>query len=407
MMETTPNIPQPSGEAESKTAYLVEQLEELHEQGLFNHIRTIESPMDGHIVVDGQSVLNFCANNYLGLANHPRLREAAKRAIDQYGIGPGAVRTIAGTMSLHVELERRLAEFKGAEAVITTQSGFTANLAVIPALVSKGDVIFSDTLNHASIIDGCRLSRAQIVAYAHNDMDDLRRKIAETTEYGRRLIISDGVFSMDGDIARLPDLYEIAKEHNILLMIDDAHGEGVLGRGGRGIVDHFHLHGKIDIEVGTMSKAFGVVGGIVAGHQVIVDWLRQRARPFLFSSAMTVPDVAACLEAVDMLEESEELVQRLWSNGDLMKRELKALGFDIGHSQTPIIPVMLGEASLAQEFSHKLFENGVFAMAIGYPTVAKGAARIRVMNTAAHSQSDLEQALAAFEQVGKSLGVIG
>jgi glycine C-acetyltransferase len=407
MMETTPNIPQPSGEAESKTAYLVEQLEELHEQGLFNHIRTIESPMDGHIVVDGQSVLNFCANNYLGLANHPRLREAAKRAIDQYGIGPGAVRTIAGTMSLHVELERRLAEFKGAEAVITTQSGFTANLAVIPALVSKGDVIFSDTLNHASIIDGCRLSRAQIVAYAHNDMDDLRRKIAETTEYGRRLIISDGVFSMDGDIARLPDLYEIAKEHNILLMIDDAHGEGVLGRGGRGIVDHFHLHGKIDIEVGTMSKAFGVVGGIVAGKRVIVDWLRQRARPFLFSSAMTVPDVAACLEAVDMLEESEELVQRLWSNGDLMKRELKALGFDIGHSQTPIIPVMLGEASLAQEFSHKLFENGVFAMAIGYPTVAKGAARIRVMNTAAHSQSDLEQALAAFEQVGKSLGVIG
>jgi glycine C-acetyltransferase len=403
-MESTQST---SGEADAKTAYLAEQLDDLREQGLFNHIRTIESPMDGHIVVDGKSVLNFCANNYLGLANHPRLREAAKRAIDQYGIGPGAVRTIAGTMSLHVELERRLAEFKGAEAVVTTQSGFTANLAVIPALVGKSDVIFSDALNHASIIDGCRLSRAQIVAYAHNDMDDLRRKIAETTEYGRRLIISDGVFSMDGDIAKLPELNEIAKEHGILLMVDDAHGEGVLGRGGRGIVDHFHLHGKIDIEVGTMSKAFGVVGGIVAGSQVIIDWLRQRARPFLFSSAMTVPDVAACLEAVDMLEESEELVQRLWSNGDLMKRELKALGFDIGHSETPIIPVMLGEASLAQEFSRKLFENGVFAMAIGYPTVAKGAARIRVMNTAAHSQSDLEQALAAFEQVGKSLGVIG
>ncbi len=395
------------GASASKTAYLAAQLDELREQGLYNHIRTIESPMDGQIVVDGKPVLNFCANNYLGLANHPRLREAAKRAIDQYGIGPGAVRTIAGTMSLHVRLEQRLAEFKGAEAVITTQSGFTANLAVIPALVGKGDVIFSDALNHASIIDGCRLSRAQIVAYAHNDMDDLRRKIAETTEYGRRLIISDGVFSMDGDIAKLPELYEIAREHNILLMVDDAHGEGVLGRGGRGIVDHFNLHGKIDVEVGTMSKAFGVVGGIVAGSQVIIDWLRQRARPFLFSSAMTVPDAAACLEAVDMLEESEELVQRLWSNAELMKRELRALGFDIGHSETPIIPVMLGEASLAQEFSRKLFENGVFAMAIGFPTVAKGAARIRVMNTAAHSQSDLEQGLAAFEQVGRSLGVIG
>lgn len=395
------------GASASKTAYLAAQLDELREQGLYNHIRTIESPMDGQIVVDGKPVLNFCANNYLGLANHPRLREAAKRAIDQYGIGPGAVRTIAGTMSLHVRLEQRLAEFKGAEAVITTQSGFTANLAVIPALVGKGDVIFSDALNHASIIDGCRLSRAQIVAYDHNDMDDLRRKIAETTEYGRRLIISDGVFSMDGDIAKLPELYEIAREHNILLMVDDAHGEGVLGRGGRGIVDHFNLHGKIDVEVGTMSKAFGVVGGIVAGSQVIIDWLRQRARPFLFSSAMTVPDAAACLEAVDMLEESEELVQRLWSNAELMKRELQALGFDIGHSETPIIPVMLGEASLAQEFSRKLFENGVFAMAIGFPTVAKGAARIRVMNTAAHSQSDLEQGLAAFEQVGRSLGVIG
>lgn len=405
-METKHDLSGTAGAPASKTAYLAAQLDELREQGLYNHIRTIESPMDGHIVVDGKSVLNFCANNYLGLANHPRLREAAKRAIDQYGIGPGAVRTIAGTMSLHVQLEQRLAAFKGAEAVVTTQSGFTANLAVIPALVGKGDVIFSDALNHASIIDGCRLSRAQIVAYAHNDMDDLRRKIAETSVDGRRLIISDGVFSMDGDIARLPDLHEIASEHNILLMIDDAHGEGVLGRGGRGIVDHFNLHGKIDVEVGTMSKAFGVVGGIVAGSQVIIDWLRQRARPFLFSSAMTVPDVAACLEAVDMLEESEELVQRLWSNAELMKRELRGMGFDIGQSETPIIPVMLGEASRAQEFSRKLFENGVFAMAIGYPTVAKGAARIRVMNTAAHSQSDLEQALAVFEQVGKSLGVI-
>jgi len=392
--------------ADEKTQWIADELAALKAQGLYNTIRTIDSPMDGHIVVNDQPVLNFCANNYLGLANHPRLKEAAKRAIDQYGIGPGAVRTIAGTMSLHVELEKRLAEFKHAEAVITLQSGFAANLATIPALVGKGDVIFSDQLNHASIIDGCRLSRASIVSYEHNNVDDLRRKIAETTEYNRRLIVTDGVFSMDGDIAPLPDLLKVAQEHQILLMVDDAHGEGVLGRGGRGIVDHFNLHGQVDIEVGTMSKAFGAIGGIVAGKQVIVDWLRQRGRPFLFSSAMTVPDVAACLEAVDMLESSDELVTRLWANANLMKQEMKKLGFDIGMSETPIIPVMLGEAPLAQEFSKRLLANGVFAMAIGYPTVAKGKARIRVMNTAAHSQSDLEQALAAFEKVGKELGVI-
>lgn len=390
----------------SKTEWLEQELVSLKEQGLFNTIRVIDSPMDAHIVIDGQRVLNFCANNYLGLANHPRLREAAKRAIDKYGIGPGAVRTIAGTTTLHVELERRLAEFKRAEAVITLQSGFTANLATIPALMGKEDVIFSDQLNHASIIDACRLSRATIVAYAHNDTDDLRRKIAETTEYRRRLIVTDGVFSMDGDIAPLPALVEIAQEHNILLMVDDAHGEGVLGTNGRGIVDHFGLHGKVDIEVGTMSKAFGAVGGIVAGKQVIIDWLRQRGRPFLFSSAMTAPDVAACIEAVDMLQNSDELVQRLWSNAELLRRELRALGFDTGHSQTPIVPVMLGEAPLAQQFSRALLEKGVFAMAIGFPTVPRGAARIRVMNSAAHSQDDLEQALAAFESVGKTLGII-
>ena len=391
---------------DEKTQWIADEIAALKAQGLYNTIRTIDSPMDGHIVVNGQPVLNFCANNYLGLANHPRLKDAAKRAIDQYGIGPGAVRTIAGTMSLHLQLEKRLAEFKHAEAVITLQSGFTANLATIPALVGKGDVIFSDALNHASIIDGCRLSRATIVSYEHNNVDDLRRKIATTTEYTRRLIVSDGVFSMDGDIAPLPDLLKVAQEHKILLMVDDAHGEGVLGRGGRGIVDHFGLHGQVDIEVGTMSKAFGAVGGIVAGKQVIIDWLRQRGRPFLFSSAMTAPDVAACLEAVDMLESSDELVTRLWANADLMKQEMKKLGFDIGQSTTPIIPVMLGEAPLAQEFSKQLLANGVFAMAIGFPTVAKGKARIRVMNTAAHSQGDLEQALAVFEKVGKQLGVI-
>jgi glycine C-acetyltransferase len=392
--------------AASKTAWIEQELDNLRAQGLYNNIRTIESPMDGWVTIDGRRVLNFCANNYLGLANHPKLREAAKKAIDTMGIGPGAVRSIAGTMSLHTDLERRLAEFKGVEAAITLQSGFTANLATIPALVGKGDVIFSDRLNHASIIDGCRLSRADTIAYEHNDPEDLRRKIKETPNTGRALIVTDGVFSMDGDIAPLPAIYEVADEYGILLMVDDAHGEGVLGRGGRGIVDHFGLHGKVDIEVGTMSKAFGVMGGVVAGKQVIIDWLRQRGRPFLFSSAMTVPDTAACLAAVDLLEQSTEQVDRLWSNATFFKERMKEMGFDTGHSETPILPVMLGEAPLAQQFSRRLFEEGVFAMAIGYPTVAQGKARIRVMNTAAHTPDDLEQGLAAFEKVGKELGVI-
>ena len=390
----------------TRTAWIETELESLRSQGLLANIRTVESPMDAHIVIDGRRVINLCANNYLGLANHPRLKEAAKRAIDTYGIGPGAVRTIAGTMKLHLDLERRLAEFKHAEAVISLQSGFAANLATIPALMGRGDVIFSDELNHASIIDGCRLSRATIVSFAHADVDDLRRKIAETTEYNRRLIVTDGVFSMDGDIAPLPALQALAEEHDILLMVDDAHGEGVLGKGGRGIVDHFGLHGKVDIEVGTMSKAFGVVGGMVAGPQVIIDWIRQRGRPFLFSSAATVPDVAACLEAIDLLEESDELVQRLWANAELVRHELANMGFDVGHSTTPIVPVMLGEAPLAQAFSKALLEAGVFAMAIGFPTVARGKARIRVMNSAAHTPADLEQALAAFQKVGRELEVI-
>jgi glycine C-acetyltransferase len=354
-------------------------------------------------------VINFCANNYLGLANHPRLIQAAKEAIDQYGIGPGAVRTIAGTMTLHNELEERLAKFKGVEAALTLQSGFNANLAVIPAIVGRGDAIFSDALNHASIIDGCRLSRAKIIPYEHNNVADLRQKVKDAIasgEYNRYLIVSDGVFSMDGDIAPLPELYEVAREHNILLMVDDAHGEGVLGKGGRGIVDHFDLHGKVDIEVGTMSKAFGVVGGIVAGKKTIIEWVKQRGRPFLFSSAMTVPDTAACLEAVDLLEGSTELVDRLWSNAEVFRKEMNQLGFDTGHSVTPIVPVMLGDVKLAREFSRLLFENGVFAMAIGYPTVAKGAARIRVMNTAAHSDADIQEALGVFEKVGKKLNVI-
>ena len=386
--------------------WIDEELAHLKEAGLFTNIRTIDSPMDAWVTIDGRRLLNFCANNYLGLANHPRLKQAAKDAIDLYGIGPGAVRTIAGTMSLHLELEQRLAEFKKAEACITFQSGFMANVATIPALVGRDDVIFSDELNHASIIDSCRLSRARVARYAHNDVDDLQRKIIETTDYGRRLIVTDGVFSMDGDIAPLDKICAVAEQHGILLMVDDAHGEGVLGSGGRGIVDHFGLHGRVDIEIGTLSKAFGVVGGLVAGKQSIVDWLRQRGRPFLFSSAMTVPDVAACIEATKILQESTERVDKLWANADLFKQEMKQLGFDTGHTQTPIVPVMLGDAPLAQQFSRRLFEEGLFAMAIGYPTVPEGKARIRVMNSAAHSQNDLEQALDTFSRVGKELGVI-
>ena len=388
------------------TAWLQAEIDDLKAKGLYNHIRTLDSPMDAWVTIDGRRLLNFCANNYLGLANHPRVRAAAQGAIDRYGVGPGAVRSIAGTTSLHVELERRLAEFKHAEACITFQSGFTANLATIPALVGPGDLIFSDELNHASIIDACRLSRAETVRYAHNDVADLRRQIDNRGDFRRRLIVSDGVFSMDGDIAPLDAICDVAEEHGIMLMVDDAHGEGVLGRGGRGIVDHFGLHGRVDVEVGTLSKAFGVVGGLVAGKGIIIEWLRQRGRPFLFSSAMTAPDAAACIEAVAILSESTELIDRLWSNAELFRREMQALGFNTGHSQTPIVPVMLGEAQLAQQFSRRLFEEGVFAMAIGYPTVAQGKARIRVMNSAAHNHSDIEIALETFSKVGRELGVI-
>ncbi|MCB9146018.1 MAG: glycine C-acetyltransferase [Anaerolineales bacterium] len=391
----------------SKIDWIQEEIDSLKSQGLYNNIRTIGSPQGAWLTVDGRHVLNFCSNNYLGLANHPALVAASKKAADDMGVGPGAVRSIAGTMSLHVELEKRLAQFKGVEAAITLQSGFTANLATIPALVGKEDAIFSDRLNHASIIDGCRLSGAKIIAYEHNDVKSLEAQIQEHAKnYRRSLIITDGVFSMDGDIAPLPDIYEVAKKYDILLMVDDAHGEGVLGKGGRGIVDHFGLHGKVDIEVGTMSKAFGVMGGIVAGKSVIIEWLRQRGRPFLFSSAMTVPDAAACLAAVDLLEDSTQLVDKLWDNAKYFQTEMKNLGFNTGASQTPITPVMLGEAPLVQQFSRELFDVGVFAMAIGYPTVPQGKARIRVMNTAAHSKDDLDKGLEAFKSVGKKLGVI-
>ena len=391
----------------SKTDWIQQEIDNLQAQGLYNRIRTIESPQGAWLVVDGKRVLNFCSNNYLGLANHPDIVAAARKSVEAMGVGPAAVRSIAGTMSLHVELEKRLAAFKGVEAAITFQSGFTANLATIPVLVGKEDCIFSDRLNHASINDGCRLSGAKIIAYEHNDVKSLEEQIqANLSQFRRALIVTDGVFSMDGDIAPLPAIYEVAKKYDILLMVDDAHGEGVLGKGGRGIVDHFGLHGKVDVEVGTMSKAFGVVGGVVAGKSVIIEWLRQRGRPFLFSSAVTVPDAAACLAAIDLLEDSTQLVDKLWDNAKYFKAEMKKLGFNTGVSETPITPIMLGEAKLAQQFSRELFEEGVFAMALGYPTVPQGKARIRVMISAAHAKEDLDKGLEAFGKVGKKLGVI-
>ena len=387
--------------------WIQKELKNLKEAGLYNNIRTLGSPQGAWLEVDGRKVLNFCSNNYLGLANDPRMVAAAQDALKRYGVGPGAVRSIAGTMDIHTELEQRVAAFKQAEAAITFQSGFCANLGTIQALVGKRDVIFSDELNHASIIDGCRLSGATIVRYEHCNPASLEQVIKENEgTYEKAMIITDGVFSMDGDIAPLDKLYEIAEAHDIILMVDDAHGEGVLGKGGRGIVDHFNLHGKVDIEVGTFSKAFGVVGGVVSGNAIIVEWLKQRGRPFLFSSAVTPPDVAACIAAIDILESSTELVDRLWENGRYFKAGLKDMGFDTGFSETPITPVMLGEAPLAQQFSRELFENGIFGTSIGFPTVPKGKARIRVMISAAHSRDDLDDGLDAFEKVGKKLGVI-
>jgi glycine C-acetyltransferase len=391
----------------TKLQWIDAELKNLHDAGLYNRIRTLGSAQGAWLVVDGKKVLNFCSNNYLGLANHPRIAAAAVKAIETYGVGPGAVRTIAGTMRLHVELEKRLASFKGVESAITFQSGFTANTGTIPALVGRDDAIFSDELNHASIIDGCRLSGAKIIRYAHCNVENLEKQLKEhRASYPRAMVITDGVFSMDGDVAPLDKIYEVTRHYDAILMVDDAHGEGVLGKGGRGIVDHFNLHGKVDVEVGTLSKAFGVVGGVVAGNPKVVEWLHQRGRPFLFSSAMTVPDVAACIEAINLLEESTELVDRLWSNTDYFKKEMRGLGFDTGGSVTPITPVMLGEAPLAQQFSRELYDAGVFGMAIGFPTVPRGKARIRVMISAAHGVGDLDRGLEAFTKVGRKLGVI-
>jgi glycine C-acetyltransferase len=394
---------------QNKLQFILDERARLEREGLLISIRTIGTAQGAWINVDGKRVLNLCSNNYLGFANHPALKEAACRAIGEYGVGPAAVRTIAGTTSLHNELEMKLARFKGVEAAISFQSGFNSNLATIPALVGKDDVIFSDELNHASIIDGCRLSGAPIIRYEHCNPASLERKLPEHLPPGnnhRTLIITDGVFSMDGDIAPLPGLVELAERFNAMIMVDDAHGEGVLGRNGRGAVDHFKMHGRVDVEIGTMSKAFGVVGGFVAGRKLIIDHLRQKGRPFLFSSALTPADVAACSAAVDILESSDELVAKLWSNTRYFKEKMRKAGFDTGHSETPITPVMLGEAKTAQQFSRRLFEEGVFAMAIGFPTVPLGRARIRVMISATHGEKDLDFGIEKFVQIGREMRIV-
>nr|B5Y9Z4.2 RecName: Full=8-amino-7-oxononanoate synthase; Short=AONS; AltName: Full=7-keto-8-amino-pelargonic acid synthase; Short=7-KAP synthase; Short=KAPA synthase; AltName: Full=8-amino-7-ketopelargonate synthase; AltName: Full=Alpha-oxoamine synthase [Coprothermobacter proteolyticus DSM 5265] len=383
------------------------ELNERREQGLYVTIRKIGSPQGAWIIVDGKKVLNLSSNNYLGFANHPRLKEAAKKGIDDYGAGPAAVRTIAGDQLPQEKLEEMLAEFKGAEAAVLYQSGFCANLGTIPALVGEGDAIFSDELNHASIIDGCRLSRAKIIRYPHLNVQTLEELLKqERQNYKKAMIITDGVFSMDGDIAPMDKLADLADKYQCILYVDDAHGEGVLGDSGRGIVDYFGLQGRVDVEIGTLSKAFGVVGGFAAGSKLLAELLKQKARPLLFSSAPTAADVYASMEAVRILQESDELVKKLWENANYFKEHMRKAGFDLGNSQTPITPVMIGDEITTQEFSKKLFERNVFAQAISYPTVPKGKARMRVMISATHSRDDLDFAVEQFTAVGKELGVI-
>lgn len=369
--------------------------------------RVVESPQGAWIVVNGKKVLNLCSNNYLGLAGDSLVGEAAIAAIQQYGVGPGAVRALSGNTKLHEELEERLAKFKHAEAAFVVQGGYIANLVSIQTLMTKEDVVVSDELNHASIIDAIRLAGIKNkYIYKHNDMEDLEAKLKEIGATDKNiLVVTDGVFSMDGDIAPLPRIVELAKKYNAISMVDDAHGEGVLGNG-RGIVEHFGLHGQIDLEVGTLSKAFGVVGGVIAGKKVVIDYLKTKARQYLFSTGISIPDAAALIAGVDILEKSGSRVKQLWENGDYLKREFKKAGFDTGVSETPITPVMVGDEQKAIELSRGLFTESVFATPIKFPMVAMGKARIRVMPSAAHSKDDLDYGIAAFIKVCKKLGIV-
>jgi len=389
-----------------KLDFLKEELQTLKNSGLYSTMRTIQSAQGAWLVVDGVEVLNMCSNNYLGLANSPKLKEKVRENMDKFGIGATGARLISGTNTLHIQFEQTLARFKKAEDSLLFSSGWDANIGTIQAIVGQDDMVISDELNHGSVIDACRLSRGRRVVYPHRDANGLREVLEKGKDARRRLIVTDGVFSMDGDLAPLPEIVRLADEYDAIVMVDDAHGEGVLGAHGRGIVDHFGLHGRVDIEMGTMSKAFGVIGGYIAGSKELIDYLRQRARTSFLASAPTLIDVTACIAAIETVEGSDELVKKLWGNTKYFKDGMRSLGFDIGHSETPIIPIMLGDAKLAQNFEERLFEQKVFAHAIVYPTVPRGEARLRVQISAVHKRQDLDFALSAFRQIGRETRVL-
>ncbi len=387
-------------------AYLTAELTSLKAQGLYRSLRILEDEQRPKTTVDHQQVVNLSSNNYLGLTTHPRLREAALEATVKYGVGTGSVRTIAGTMDIHMELERRLAAFKKTEAVVVFQSGFTANAGTVSSVLGKEDVVISDELNHASIIDGCRLSRAEIKVFPHKDVDAARKVLQSLPASRRKLLITDGVFSMDGDLGPLPALCDLAEEFGCIMMVDDAHASGVFGANGRGTIDHFGVHGRVDIQVGTLSKAIGVLGGYVAGTRDLIDFLHHRARPFLFSTSHPPAVAAACLAAVDLLLEQPQIIERLWDNTRFFQAGLTSLGFNTGASEGPITPVIVGDGALAMKLSDQLFAAGVFAQGIAYPTVAAGKARVRTIVTATHTREELQFALDAFARVGRTLGII-
>ncbi|HEY2014424.1 MAG TPA: glycine C-acetyltransferase [Bryobacteraceae bacterium] len=388
-------------------SYLHDQLEQWRQEGTYQHLRILESESAAESRFDGKEVVNLASNNYLGLTTHPKLREAAIEAVRKYGVGSGAVRTISGTMSLHMQLEERIAAFKNVEACVVFQSGFAANAGTVSAILTPEDHIISDELNHASIIDGCRLSRAKIHVFPHKDVAAAEKILAELESVpGHKLLISDGVFSMDGDIGPLPGLVEAAEKHGAIMMVDDAHSSGVLGRNGRGTIDHFGLHGRVQVQVGTLSKAVGVLGGYVCGSRDLIEFLYHRARPFLFSTSHPPAVAAACLAAFDVLEEEPERIEMLWDNTRYFKKGLQAAGFNTGISETPITPVIVGEAKTAHELSRELFKEGVLATGIGFPTVPKGKARVRTIVSATHTKEELDRALEVFAKVGKKMGLV-
>ncbi len=388
-------------------SFLHDQLEQWRAEGTYQRLRILESESAAESRFDGKEVINLASNNYLGLTTHPKLREAAIAAVKQFGVGSGAVRTISGTMSLHMQLEERIAAFKHVEACVVFQSGFAANAGTVSAILTPEDHIISDELNHASIIDGCRLSKAKIHVFPHKDVAAAGRILDELdSASGRKLLISDGVFSMDGDIGPLPGLAEEAERHGAIMMVDDAHSSGVLGRNGRGTIDHFRLHGRVQVQVGTLSKAIGVLGGYVCGSRDLIEFLYHRARPFLFSTSHPPAVAAACLAAFDILEEEPERIERLWANTRHFKDGLRSAGFNTGISETPITPVIVGEAATAHRLSRELFDEGVLATGIGFPTVAKGKARVRTIVSSAHTRAELDRALEVFATVGKRLGLV-